>query len=97
MLCRFLIGLIAYAGPQLHDELVQRAADEARRAERKRRHRIDDLRYALRKVPRIDIEMTFDEVSLMLWDNHPSQADQTGRALYEGSARVQGYNGGGRS
>lgn len=25
---------------------------------------MDDLRYALRKVPRIDVEMTYDEVSL---------------------------------
>lgn len=24
---------------------------------------MDDLRYALRKVPRIDVEMTYDEVS----------------------------------
>jgi len=47
----------------MHEDLVQRAADEARRAERKRRHRMDDFRYALKKVQRIDIEMTFEEVS----------------------------------
>jgi pre-mRNA-processing factor 40 len=46
----------------MHEELVQRAADEARRAERKRRHRMDDFRYALKKVQRIDIEMTYEEV-----------------------------------
>jgi pre-mRNA-processing factor 40 len=49
--------------------LVQRAADEARRAERKRRHRMDDFRYALKKVQRIDIEMTYEEVSLNLFIN----------------------------
>jgi len=47
--------------------LVQVAADEARRAERKRRHRIDDLRYALKKVQRhIDLDMTYDEVRVLL-------------------------------
>lgn len=76
--------------------MVQRAADEARRAERKRRHRMDDLRYALRKVPRIDVEMTYDEVS------HVSpyavvklgiMLIKVGRAVYERFTRVQGYPG----
>jgi pre-mRNA-processing factor 40 len=47
----------------IRERLVKHAEDEARRAERKRRHRMDDLRYALKKVSRhIDLEMTFDEV-----------------------------------
>jgi pre-mRNA-processing factor 40 len=46
----------------VHQRLAQAAADDARRAERKRRHRIDDLRYALRKVPKIDLEMSYEEV-----------------------------------
>ncbi|KAK8843487.1 hypothetical protein IAR55_007146 [Kwoniella newhampshirensis] len=46
----------------IHTRLKQAAEDEARRAERKRRHRIDDLRYALKKVQRhIDLEMTYEE------------------------------------
>ncbi|ORX38961.1 hypothetical protein BD324DRAFT_617994 [Kockovaella imperatae] len=50
----------------VYDLMLERvsaaAADEARRAERRRRHRIDDLRYALKKVQRhIDIDMTFEE------------------------------------
>ncbi|ORY29117.1 hypothetical protein BCR39DRAFT_532681 [Naematelia encephala] len=46
----------------IHERLAQAAADEARRTERKRRHRIDDLRYALKKVQRhIDLDMTYDE------------------------------------
>ena len=52
---------------QVHSRLAQIAADEARRAERKRRHRIDDLRYAMKKVQRhIDVEMTYDEVGRVI-------------------------------
>lgn len=47
---------------QIHERLKQAAADEARRQERKRRHKIDDLRYALKKVQRhLDVEMSYDE------------------------------------
>ncbi|WWC64207.1 uncharacterized protein I303_106815 [Kwoniella dejecticola CBS 10117] len=46
----------------IHGKLQQAAEDEQRRAERRRRHRIDDLRYALKKVGRhIDLEMTYEE------------------------------------
>ncbi|KAK4685027.1 pre-mRNA-processing factor 40, partial [Tremellales sp. Uapishka_1] len=46
----------------IHERLVQAKADDERRAERKKRHAIDDLRYALRKVQRhIDLEMTYEE------------------------------------
>ncbi|OCF60315.1 hypothetical protein L486_02996 [Kwoniella mangroviensis CBS 10435] len=46
----------------IHGKLKQSAEDELRRAERRRRHRIDDLRYALKKVGRhIDLEMTYEE------------------------------------
>lgn len=42
--------------------LKQIAADDARRADRKRRHRIDDLRYALKGVSRhIELDMKFEE------------------------------------
>lgn len=45
------------------ERLEKDRADEARRAERKRRHRMDDLRYALKKVSRhIDVDMSYDEV-----------------------------------
>lgn len=45
------------------ERLEQQRADEARRAERKRRHRMDDLRYALKKVARhIDVDMSYEEV-----------------------------------
>ena len=51
-------------------ERAQRAAaDEARRAERKRRHRIEDLRYALKKVQRhIDPDMTYEEAERHMKD-----------------------------
>ena len=46
--------------------LTQQAADDARRAERKRRHRVDDLRYALKGVAK-DIEgMEWDEAKGVL-------------------------------
>jgi pre-mRNA-processing factor 40 len=48
----------------IHERLAQQAADEARRAERKRRHRMDDLRYALKKVRQIDVDMSYDDVGL---------------------------------
>ena len=47
----------------INGRLVQQAADEARRAERKRRHRMDDLRYALKKVQKsIDVDMSYEQV-----------------------------------
>jgi len=50
----------------IHERLVQQAADETRRAERKRRHRMDDLRYALKKVTGIRVETSYDEVRVAL-------------------------------
>ena len=48
----------------INGRLIQQAADEARRAERKRRHRMDDLRYALKKVQKnIDVDMSYEQVS----------------------------------
>ncbi|TXT13587.1 hypothetical protein VHUM_00954 [Vanrija humicola] len=45
----------------IHTRLAKAAADEKRRAERKRRHRIDDLRDALRKVQRhIEPDTTYE-------------------------------------
>lgn len=54
--------IVADSFAMMHGKLAQAAADEARRAERRRRHRIDDLRYALKKVARhIDLEMRYEE------------------------------------
>ncbi|WVQ81638.1 hypothetical protein IAT38_003762 [Cryptococcus sp. DSM 104549] len=39
----------------------QAAEDEARRADRRRRHRIDDLRYALKKVKDINLDGTYEQ------------------------------------
>ncbi|WOO80939.1 Pre-mRNA-processing protein prp40 [Vanrija pseudolonga] len=45
----------------IHARLAKAAADEHRRAERKRRHRIDDLRDAMRKVQRhIEPDTTYE-------------------------------------
>lgn len=44
----------------IHERLARVAAEEARRAERKRRHRIEDLRDALRKVRSIEAETTYE-------------------------------------
>ena len=42
------------------------AADETRRAERKKKDRVYALRKALKKVQRhIDLDMTYEEVSLL--------------------------------
>jgi hypothetical protein len=60
---------------QIHARLLSEAEAEARRAERKRRHKIDDLRYALKKVSRhIDLEMSYEEVC-------ESVASQTGSSV----------------
>ncbi|KAL7421468.1 U1 snRNP protein [Cryptotrichosporon argae] len=52
----------------IHGRLVQAVADEQRRAERKRRHRIDDLRYALRKVRDLDLEGSYDDALPLIKD-----------------------------
>ncbi|KAF9006017.1 hypothetical protein BDQ17DRAFT_1352580 [Cyathus striatus] len=47
----------------LHDVALKKQADEKRRAERKRRHLQDDLRYALKKLPEpFDISLPYEEV-----------------------------------
>lgn len=49
---------------QLMSRLERDAADKKRRAERKRRHLIDDLRYAMKKAePPIDLDGTYEDVS----------------------------------
>ncbi|CED83013.1 Spliceosomal protein FBP11/Splicing factor PRP40 [Phaffia rhodozyma] len=46
----------------IHDKLAYRAAEEARRAERKRRHLMDDLRYEMKKIePPLDLEATYED------------------------------------
>ena len=52
----------------IQERLAQAAADEARRAERKRRHRIDDLRYALKKVSKLDLDMSYDDALPLIRD-----------------------------
>lgn len=50
---------------QLQSRLEREAADKKRRAERKRRHLIDDLRYGMKKAePPIDLEGSYEAVSL---------------------------------
>lgn len=49
---------------QLQSRLEREASDKKRRAERKRRHLIDDLRYAMKKAePPIDLDGTYEAVS----------------------------------
>jgi hypothetical protein len=51
---------------QLQSRLEREASDKKRRAERKRRHLIEDLRYAMKKVePPIDLDGTYEAVSDM--------------------------------
>ncbi|WVO18238.1 hypothetical protein L204_105946 [Cryptococcus depauperatus] len=45
----------------IQHRLKQVVEEESRRAERRRRHRIDDLRYALKKVEDISIDMTYEQ------------------------------------
>ncbi|EPQ27162.1 uncharacterized protein PFL1_05443 [Pseudozyma flocculosa PF-1] len=54
----------------LHATVMQRLADERRRAERRRRHAIDDLRYAFKKIdaPPLDVDAPLDEVLPRLAD-----------------------------
>ena len=76
---------------QVHGRLAQIAADESRRAERKRRHRIDDLRYALKKVQRhIDLDMTYEEVGLVLLYTCSVHV-YLGHSSHARTRRVQGH------
>jgi pre-mRNA-processing factor 40 len=48
----------------MQSRLEKDAADQKRRAERKRRHLIDDLRYGMKKAdPSIDLDGTYEDVS----------------------------------
>jgi hypothetical protein len=47
----------------IHTRLARAAAEVARQEEKKRRDRIDDLRYALRKIRQIEPETTYEAVS----------------------------------
>ncbi|KAJ7576904.1 hypothetical protein C8J56DRAFT_1114320, partial [Mycena floridula] len=50
---------------------LKKQADEKRRAERKLRHQMDDLRYALKKLPEpLDLALTFEE-AMPLIENLP--------------------------
>jgi hypothetical protein len=55
--------LLNVTDQQIHGKLVQAVEDEKRREERRKRHRMEDLRSALRKVDAIKLEMTYEEVS----------------------------------
>ncbi|BEJ13665.1 hypothetical protein CspHIS471_0308390 [Cutaneotrichosporon sp. HIS471] len=52
----------------IHARLAKAAAEEARRAERRRRHRIDDLRDALRHIRGLDAESTYDAALPLISD-----------------------------
>ena len=64
------------------ERLKQQAADEERRAERKRRHRMEDLRYALRKVKAIEVDTSYEDVSEIL----QQEVLTTGCTAYQGFA-----------
>lgn len=48
---------------QTHSRLKQIADEETRRVERRKRRRIEDLRYALKKVDAIELDMTYEQVN----------------------------------
>lgn len=50
-----------FLGVQIHDRFAQLAAEEQRRAEKKLRNAIDDLRYAIRDLdPVVDLESSYE-------------------------------------
>ncbi|KAG8746212.1 hypothetical protein FRC10_005728, partial [Ceratobasidium sp. 414] len=51
------------------DELNQKAADEARKAERRKRHQIEDLRSALKKMdPPVGLDVTYEQAVPLIQD-----------------------------
>jgi pre-mRNA-processing factor 40 len=49
---------------QFKEELNQKAAEESRKAERRKRHQIEDLRSALKKMdPPIGLDVSYEQVS----------------------------------
>jgi len=49
---------------QIQTQLEKTAREERKRAERRKRHLMDDLRYAMKKAePPINLEGSYDEVS----------------------------------
>ncbi|KAG9077640.1 hypothetical protein FRC06_008795 [Ceratobasidium sp. 370] len=51
------------------DELNQKAADEARKAERRKRHQIEDLRSALKKMdPPVGLDITYEQAIPLIQD-----------------------------
>jgi pre-mRNA-processing factor 40 len=57
--------LISYLfGSQMQTQLEKAAREERKRAERRKRHLMDDLRYAMKKAePPINLDGPFEEVS----------------------------------
>ncbi len=47
---------------KLLDVCAKALAEERRKAERRQRHLQDDLRYALKKIPSIDVNATYEDV-----------------------------------
>ncbi|KIJ55313.1 hypothetical protein M422DRAFT_199451 [Sphaerobolus stellatus SS14] len=53
----------------LHEQALKAQAEEKRRAERRRRHMQDDLRYALKKLEKpIELTMTYEEAAPLIQD-----------------------------
>lgn len=84
---------------QLQSRLEREAADKKRRAERKRRHLIDDLRYGMKKAePPIDLEGTYEAVSLRERGGRQQTALMpcSGDSRDGKAARIQGSRRGGK-
>jgi pre-mRNA-processing factor 40 len=73
----------------IHARLAKLAAEEARRAERRRRHRIEDLRDALRRVRGLDAESTYDSALPLIAELPEFKVleDEDRRAAFEKHAR----------
>lgn len=77
----------------MHSRLRQIADEEARRIERRKRRRIEDLRYALKKVDAIELDMSYDQVNIPSVMRQSDLMKFIGLAPYAGSRRVQGNRG----
>lgn len=76
---------------QLHSRAVRAAKEDRRRAEKKLRLQIDDLRYAYKKLdPPVDLESTYEEVSSRGHGGlcFPDSSLNAGPLSYQGYARV---------
>lgn len=60
------------------DKVIAKQVEEAKKAERKRRHLIEDLRYALKRVePPLSLDASYEDVSLLV----PFQVSNAGLSV----------------